>query len=347
MQEPPRHATSKCGLRPGPSRRSALVWFALLGLSLAGNCSTAHEPDVREVTLHAPGAGGPRVLVVVAHPDDEILFSGVLFKTAHHLGGTVDLLTLTNGEGGFKYSTLAEHIYGAELTREDIGRARLPDIRWRELAQSARILHIHRLESLGEWDHRYTQDVGEVLNPGAEVWNLGRIATELDRRLARGYDFVLTMAPTPTTHAHHQAATLLALDAVSRCDPETRPAILCARTADGMRTPSPALVAGYPRAILQAGDPLVFDRRQSFGHRERLHYGVLADMAIGAHLSQGTMQLLHGAGEREEYFLFSCVDADGAAAARAWFDRLSEPEFPEREYGQSAGTNAASKGTSR
>ena len=47
--------------------------------------------------------------------------------------GSVDLALITNGEGGYKYSTLAEDIYGLELTDEEVGRKYLPDIRKKEL----------------------------------------------------------------------------------------------------------------------------------------------------------------------------------------------------------------------
>ena len=47
---------------------------------------------------------------------------------------------ITNGEGGFKYATLAERYYGAELTREGVGRARLPALRRAELLEGAGLL---------------------------------------------------------------------------------------------------------------------------------------------------------------------------------------------------------------
>ena len=64
----------------------------------------------------------PKVLIVIAHPDDETGFAATVYKITHEMKGTVDLLLVTNGEGGYKYSTLAEPIYGLELTDEKIGR---------------------------------------------------------------------------------------------------------------------------------------------------------------------------------------------------------------------------------
>src|SRR6266513_5463315 len=65
----------------------------------------------------------PRVLIVVAHPDDESCFAATVYEIAHNLGGTVDQLVITNGEGGYRYSLLAESYYGVKLTDEAVGRA--------------------------------------------------------------------------------------------------------------------------------------------------------------------------------------------------------------------------------
>ena len=71
----------------------------------------------------------PKVLIITAHPDDETGCAAAVYKITHSLKGKVDLALITNGEAGFKYSTLAEDIYGAELTDEAIGRKLLPTIR--------------------------------------------------------------------------------------------------------------------------------------------------------------------------------------------------------------------------
>src|SRR5688500_8309755 len=70
-----------------------------------------------------------RVLIVTAHPDDDVTFAATVYKITHDLHGLVDLALITNGEGGYKYSTLGETIYGLELTDERVGRAHLPTIR--------------------------------------------------------------------------------------------------------------------------------------------------------------------------------------------------------------------------
>src|SRR5579859_7055509 len=64
----------------------------------------------------------PRVLLVVAHPDDELCFAVTVYKITHELGGTVDQVVITNGEGGYRFSLLAEDYYGVKLTDEAVGR---------------------------------------------------------------------------------------------------------------------------------------------------------------------------------------------------------------------------------
>ena len=49
-----------------------------------------------------------RILLVVAHPDDEYFFAATVYRIAVKLHGTVDELVTTNGEGGYRHSTLAE-----------------------------------------------------------------------------------------------------------------------------------------------------------------------------------------------------------------------------------------------
>ncbi|SVC93598.1 uncharacterized protein METZ01_LOCUS346452, partial [marine metagenome] len=63
-----------------------------------------------------------QVLIVTAHPDDDAAFSGVVYQVTHQLGGVVDLALVTDGSGGFRYSTLAEEIYGLDLTSETVAR---------------------------------------------------------------------------------------------------------------------------------------------------------------------------------------------------------------------------------
>ena len=307
----------------------------LAALLLLTSCAATNVVTVTP----SGGNSGPRVLCVFAHPDDETTVAGALYKTATFLDGTVDMVLITNGEGGFKYSTLAEDIYELELTLEEVGRAHLPRIRREEMLDGCALLGVHQVHFLRQTDHRYTQDPLEVLGPDADVWDLVRVSAKIDAVLAAGdYDFVLTMAPSATTHGHHQAATIL----VARVDEGERPVLLGVSVeseTSGPPTAPPAL-SGFPETAVDAGEALVFDRTQQFGHQRRLDYRVLVNLVIAQHRSQGTLQLAMWRGLAEHYFVFSGAPPDAHARAAAWMQALAQPQFPVREYGESAGTNA-------
>ncbi len=311
--------------------------ITLLAALFAACATPSHSPAGRSDP-------GPRILAVVAHPDVETVFAATLFAVSRKLGGECDVVVVTNGEGGFKYSTLAEPLYDAELTREEIGRNRLPAIRKREMTAACELLGVRRLRFLDQVDHRYTTDEGEVLSPHADVWNLdfvrGRLSTLLE---AGDYDFLFCMLPTPGAHAHHKAATILALQAVAELPRQARPVALGA-TVEGLDEEARAAADGLPgwpvTRLRSSAAPAVFDRRRPFGHRDRLDWRIVVDWVIAEHKSQGTLQMMAGQGAREVFFCFDVGPDDAPPRAAALFDELSRVTFPLREYEASAGTNA-------
>jgi LmbE family N-acetylglucosaminyl deacetylase len=313
---------------------------ALLLLSLFAASCAAPLGSSRVNVTEVNAAEGPRVLCVVAHPDDETAFAATLFKTATHLDGACDILLITNGEGGFKYSTLAERLYDLELTEESVGRAHLPRIRREEFLEGCVYLGVRDVLFLNQQDHRYSQDPGEVLDHDADVWDLVEVELAIDRALRDGdYDFVLCHLPIPTTHGHHQAATLLALRAVKRMESSARPVVFGATTNALMQFTE---LPGYLEARAVEGPVHVFDRTQPFGHRDKLDYRVVVNWVIAAHKSQGTMQLAMNKGDRERFFVLDTGTLDAHVKAAAWFEALKEPQFPKKVYSASAGTNASS-----
>ncbi|MDX1564268.1 MAG: PIG-L family deacetylase, partial [Phycisphaeraceae bacterium] len=250
----------------------------------------------------------PRVLVVVAHPDDETTFAATIYKTAVHDGGSVDAVVVTNGEGGFKYATLAERLYGAELTDEAVGRRRLPAIRRREFLAGAEIMGIDSTWFLDQTDSRYSLDPQEVLDPVHGAWDVPKVRRSLRSILQGGrYDFVLTMLPHPRTHGHHKAATMLALETVAAMPPDRRPVVLAGTTRDKDEgRVAFRRLKGHPLTEIdtEAG-PWVFDRTRRFGHRNRLNYQIVVNWVIAEHKSQGTMQLAMNRGQAEAFYLYT------------------------------------------
>jgi hypothetical protein len=127
--------------------------FELYSAPAGGTELSANGVSTTGVNSQAT-AGGPRVLIINAHPDDESGCAVTVYKITHELGGIVDLCLITNGEGGYKYSTLAEPVYGLELTDEKIGRAHLPRIRKEEMMNAGKIIGLRNIFFLEHWDQR-------------------------------------------------------------------------------------------------------------------------------------------------------------------------------------------------
>lgn len=339
--------------RPASLLGASLLGVRLLGVSLLASvgCSSPQAASPPGALLPAEAASilgdvgglrgsalielspprertGPRVLAVVAHPDDEIAFAGVLYKNATLLEGVSDVLTITDGAGGYKYSTLAERFYGERLTDPEVGARALPAIRQRELTQGCRILAVSRLHWLGQPDTGYTTDPADVLSRTDAGWDVEAIRRVLAELLPQ-YDFVLTHTPTADTHGHHQAATRLALQVARELDPDARPTVLGVRfPGEDGSIPDPFDGATDDPSTRQMGPRLVLDRAQKFGYDGRLDYSIIVNLAIAAHASQGTMQLLVGPAREESYYPYiGAKDAEIDRAAQ-WFEALAAQQFP-------------------
>ena len=53
------------------------------------SCIILHYLFIGILIASVVASTNPRVLVVQAHPDDETMFAGLIFKAAHDLQGTV------------------------------------------------------------------------------------------------------------------------------------------------------------------------------------------------------------------------------------------------------------------
>lgn len=259
----------------------------------------------------------PRILLVTAHPDDESVFSATVFKTTHLLGGTVDLAIITNGEGGYRFSTLANYIYGIELDEEETGRANIPEIRKNEVTAAGQILGINEILFLDELDDEFSLDVEIPL----EIWDTDRVEQELEQMMREGeYDFIFTMLPVPTTHSHHQAATLLALRAAANLEAEYRPIVLGEITGQQGTSFGFTELEGYPLTRINTTlEPLMFDRTQTFGHDNRLDYTIIFRWVVAEHKTQGAYQHATGSGT-EYYFWYDINPESDYTKARVFFD---------------------------
>ncbi len=250
------------------------------------------------LTLAAAGVSAarsqkPGVLLVFAHPDDESVVAATIYRLTHELGAPVDHVIITNGEGGFRYSKLAESFYGARLTDEATGRSRLPEIRREETLRAGQILGVRRHFFLGQKDDRFTLDTNEAID---HLWDSRSVLERLESTLREGhYSTVVTLKPESGTHGHHVAAALLVRKAANRLPEAERPAILGA---------------------FNTGDAADFtvSRTAALPDNKSLDYSIVVNWVIAEHKSQG---LLQRDCNRYDHERFTILDPGSPAAAGA------------------------------
>jgi LmbE family N-acetylglucosaminyl deacetylase len=252
-------------------------------------------------TLPAQTVPG-KLLIVVAHPDDESECAATTYRLVHELGWTADQVIVTDGESGYRYATLAEIFYHAGLMQAGDDRSRLAAIRKQEALRAGKILGIRQHYFLDQKDLGFDTDASSAATGN---WDRQRVRAMLDDLLARErYDAVFTLLPTSETHAHHRAATLLALEAVGGMPEHVRPLILGVEARSKAEGP----------ATFRGADPLlVFDRAGSFGFHNALNYQIVVNWVIAEHKSQGLFQTEYGKYDSEQFWLF---EASGAEAVR-------------------------------
>jgi len=263
-----------------------------------------------------------RVLLIVAHPDDEYEMAATVYRVAQELTGWVDQIVITDGEGGYRYSLLANRYYGVNLTDESTGRSNLPTIREAEARGAARILGIRRQWFLKERDDHFTLSADEALRS----WRTQRVLAELLERLREGhYDVVFVLLPTAETHGQHKAASLLALQAVEQLPVNERPAVVGAQ-ADSKDTASYTALSAYPiTAAMSSAPQFHFDRDIRFGFRNALSYEIVVNWVIAEHKSQGLFQTKCGQDRFENFWVFALSGDSSLSRTTAFFERILAP----------------------
>jgi N-acetylglucosamine malate deacetylase 2 len=258
-----------------------------------------------------------RVLLVVAHPDDECEVAGTVYRISKELFGTVDQVIITDGEAGYRYSSLAVPYYGIDLTNEAVGRARLPGIRKEEARRAGRILGIRHQWFLHEKDDRFTLDAGESLH---RSWHEQRILRVLEQRLSKGhYDFVFVLLPSEQTHGEHKAASILALEAVERLPASRRPIVLGGQAGGDDPAPYTSLLGHSLTATDSPRPQFQFDRNTRFGYRESLSYQIVVDWVIAEHKSQGLFQTRCQQDRFENFWRFTLNRNSATGGAESLF----------------------------
>jgi N-acetylglucosamine malate deacetylase 2 len=245
----------------------SIVFAAIVALgTLNEQSSTAQSPI--------------KVLAVVAHPDDEYAFAATTYRIARELGGAVDQVVISNREGGYRYSILAQQIYSLRLTDEHIGRSNLPEIRKQESLAAGHILGIRRHYFPDQMDGGYTLDTAVALS----TWDVKTVRATLDKLLQQGsYQYVFTLLPAEDTHGHFKAATLLALEAIAALPANRRPVVFGVDACASQDHPREFHEPSGSPVTRTGGDVYTFRRSQAFGFRSALNYEIIADWVIAAH----------------------------------------------------------------
>lgn len=261
---------------------------------------------VLSVLAHAQPPG--KTLIVVAHPDDEYYFAATVYRMAVQLKGTVDELVITNGEGGFHYSTLAEPFYGETLTTEESGRKELPAIRREETLKAGKILGIRDHFFLEQKDQTFTTDRDSGLK---HLWDSAFIQqTIADLIKGQHYQYVFVILPRSITHGHHQAATTFAVRAIQSLSADLRPALLGFDTDSAEYMPLPEFDEGRGWG---SGCVFAFDRNAHFGFHDALTFQIIVSWMITEHKSQGLLQTMHNKNAKE--FIWVHGDTSGKSMA--------------------------------
>ena len=204
-----------------------------------------------------------RVLVVVAHPDDESFALGALLDRLVQDGADVAMLCLTRGEA----STL-----GA-------GAGDLAAVRADELAAAGEVLGMASTTAL-------THPDGGLATVDPAV-----LAADIDRHVERTRpDGILVFDPASgvTGHPDHAAASLAAIAAAERWDLPVLGWALPQSVADALNAEYGAAFVGYPAdALLE----VVVDRR-----RQRMAIACHASQAVPGSVLWRRLELL---GDRE------------------------------------------------
>jgi LmbE family N-acetylglucosaminyl deacetylase len=260
------------------------------------------------------GKRQPKLLLVVAHPDDESECAAFLYRFAHECGGIADQAIVTHGEAGFQWAAPAQKYYGHPLATHCIGRRHLPRIRRNEVLRAARILGIRRTYFFGQEDTGFTYDE----RVGLHAWDTSRVRDALSHQIdSEDYDLVVTLLPASDTHGHHKSVAILLLQAVAEFPQDRRPAVVGVRTgtADEVCPETYTPVPGFPLTRTTSAAPLWgFDRTAGLGGSV-LDYSIIANWVIAEHKSQGLFQMEFSRRRYEHFWLF---EASGRVGQARW-----------------------------
>ena len=265
-----------------------------------------------------------RVLLVVAHPDDEYDMAGTVYRITSELRGVADEIIVTNGEAGYHYSSLAERYYGVALTDESTSQVRLAQIRVEESRRAAKVLGIREQWFLGEKNIPFTDSSDAPLH---STWHTKRILQTISQRIQEGeYDFVFVLLPEPKTHGEHKAAAILTLQAIASLPSTNRPIVLGAAAGNTMRREYNPVLGQSLTQTLTTEPEFYFDRDVHFGYEHSLSYQIVVDWVIAEHKSQGLFQTKCLQDRFENFWVFKTIVSSAVDKTAALFREVVPEE---------------------
>jgi len=173
---------------------------------------------------------------------------------------------------------------------------------------AGKILGIRAFHWLNQKDTKYGTDIREPLDT---AWETKYIEDKLTEMVNKDkYDFLFCLVPEANTHAHHQAASLLALRAVEKT--QHKPIVLGvsnSNLADSSKMSFSGLYNFPQTNVFSTKSAFNIDRNQSFGFRNKLNYKIIVNWIIAEYKSQGAFQTTMNKGDFEEFWFFDINDA--------------------------------------
>ncbi len=290
---------------------------------LDASTSAAWWPGCDEFALGGvpSSARPPKVVLVVAHPDDESECAGTLYRISHELGGIVDQVIVTNGEGGQRFAAPALDYYG--LSRNKEISCELPRLRKQEARRAGRVIGIRNHYFLEQKDSGFTLDPAEAI----QSWDVAYVRRKLHDLFKREqYDLVITLLPSEDTHGHHKAVAVLALDVAASLPMNEQPAVagVCAGSPVRKCPSDFSGLSGYPATLTTTAEPFfVADRSTRLAENSALDHSIIVHWVIAEHKSQGLFQMEYGR-HTHEYFWQFAIGRKRWKVVWPWFRALGE-----------------------
>src|SRR5262245_18945822 len=121
-----------------------------------------------------------KLLIFVAHPDDEYAFAASTYRLVRESGWIADQITITAGASGYRYAALAEAYYNGALRKNGNARQHLTAIRKEEALRAGKVLGICKHLFLDQKDLGFDTNAASA---DSGNWDRGLIRRVLAERL--------------------------------------------------------------------------------------------------------------------------------------------------------------------